>query len=109
MNVNLIFFCFPAFGNKKSYFNGSYNDLGPSNRNIDRQLERVENNRLLERSASCSPRILQPPPQPYKTLREQQVLQLQKEMKHPSGVRIQLRKKDCISSIGFVDAFDAVW
>ncbi|KAJ8983896.1 hypothetical protein NQ317_000932 [Molorchus minor] len=52
---------------------------GPSTRNIDRQLERTETTRLLERSASCSPRILQPPPQPYKTLREQQVLQLQKK------------------------------
>ncbi|KAJ8933012.1 hypothetical protein NQ314_014250 [Rhamnusium bicolor] len=49
------------------------------------------------------------PPQPYKTLREQQVLQLQKEIRHPSGVRIKLGRKDCISSIGFVDAFDAVW
>ncbi|ENN74324.1 hypothetical protein HUJ04_012606 [Dendroctonus ponderosae] len=86
---------------------------GPSNRNNDtRQLVRTEasvTNRLLERSASCSPRILQPAPQPYKTLREQQVLMLEKEIKHPTGVKVQLRKKDCISSIGFVDAFDAVW
>lgn len=86
---------------------------GPSNRNNEtRQIVRAEpslSNRLLERSASCSPRILQPAPQPYKTLREQQVLMLEKEMKHPTGVRVQLRKKDCISSIGFVDAFDAVW
>ncbi|XP_066255249.1 uncharacterized protein [Euwallacea similis] len=89
---------------------------GPSNTsNSTRQLSRTElnvnsiTNRLLERSASCSPRILQPAPQPYKTLREQQVLMLEKEMKHPTGVKLQLRKKDCISSIGFVDAFDGVW
>ncbi|XP_022914839.1 uncharacterized protein [Onthophagus taurus] len=58
-----------------------------------------------------SPSHLQPPPQPssYRTLREQQVLQLQKEMKHPSGVRLQLRRKDCISSIALVDIFNGVW
>lgn len=43
------------------------------------------------------------------TLREQQVLELRKEMMHPGGVRIQLRRKDCIGSIAFVDAFGAVW
>jgi hypothetical protein len=62
-------------------------------------------NRQLERSSST----LQQPPIPYKTFREQQVLQLQKEMKHSGGVRLQLRKKDCISSIALVDAFDSVW
>ncbi|XP_076260938.1 uncharacterized protein LOC143196885 [Rhynchophorus ferrugineus] len=85
---------------------------GPSNRNDEfRQpiREPSVSNRILERSASCSPRILQSAPRPYKTLREQQVLMLEKEMKHPTGVRVQLRKKDCISSIGFVDAFNAVW
>ncbi|XP_030762331.1 uncharacterized protein LOC115887133 [Sitophilus oryzae] len=65
-------------------------------------------NRVLERSASCSPRILQSVPRPT-TLREQQVLMLEKEMMHPTGVRLQLRKNDCISSIGFVDAFNSVW
>lgn len=43
------------------------------------------------------------------TLREQQVLQLRREMMHPGGVRIQLRRKDCIGSIAFVDAFGGVW
>lgn len=56
---------------------------------------------------SC--RRLQPPPLPYVTLREQQVLQLQKEIKHPGGIRVQIRRKDCISSIAFVDAFSSVW
>ncbi|XP_060515821.1 uncharacterized protein LOC132695535 isoform X2 [Cylas formicarius] len=83
---------------------------GPSTRNNHiMRLETDTTSRMLERSASCSPRILQPPPQPYKTLREQQVILLEKEMKHPTGVRLQLRRKDCINSIGFVDAFDAVW
>lgn len=43
------------------------------------------------------------------TLREQQVMELRKEMMHPSGVRIQLRRKDCIGSIALVDAFGAIW
>lgn len=43
------------------------------------------------------------------TLREQQVMQLRREMMHPGGVRIQLRRKDCLSSIAFVDAFGAAW
>lgn len=59
--------------------------------------------------APSSPRPLQTAPQPYVTLRERQVLQLQKEMKHPSGVRLQLRRKDCISSIALVDSFSSVW
>lgn len=67
-------------------------------------------------------RRVQAPPQPFRanadislhasgrlTLREQQVMQMRREMMHPGGVRLQLRRKDCISSIGFVEAFGAVW
>lgn len=67
-------------------------------------------------------RRFQPAPQPFRskaeislhasarmTLREQQVMQLQREMMHPTGVRLQLRRKDCINSIALVDAFGAVW
>lgn len=36
-------------------------------------------------------------------------MQLRREMMHPGGVRLQLRRKDCINSIGLVDAFGAVW
>ncbi|XP_067012249.2 mucin-5AC [Anabrus simplex] len=73
-------------------------------------------------------RRLQPAPHPYRqvksenitttnpavgtgrlTLREQQVLQLRREMMHPGGVRLQLRRKDCTNSIALVDAFGAVW
>ncbi|XP_046386462.1 uncharacterized protein LOC124156151 [Ischnura elegans] len=74
-------------------------------------------------------RPLLPPPQPYRqpgqsiaeassvtgasghrlTLREQQVLQLRKEMSHPGGVRLQLRRKDCVGSIALVDALGSVW
>lgn len=43
------------------------------------------------------------------TLREQQCQMLRREMNHPGGVRLQLRRKDCIGSIGWVDAFGAVW
>ncbi|XP_055906712.1 uncharacterized protein LOC129941956 [Eupeodes corollae] len=67
---------------------------------------------------------MQQPPQPFRlahenalnaqsskrmTLREQQVLQLRREIMHPGGVRLQLRRKDCIASIAWVDAFGAVW
>lgn len=44
-----------------------------------------------------------------RTLREQQVVQLRREMLHPGGVRLQLRRKDCTGSIALVDAFGAVW
>lgn len=43
------------------------------------------------------------------TLREQQVLQLRREMTHPGGVRLQLRRKDCIGSIALVDVLSGVW
>ncbi|KAK9889349.1 hypothetical protein WA026_004623 [Henosepilachna vigintioctopunctata] len=59
--------------------------------------------------SSDSTRILMPPPRPYRTLREQQVQQLQNEMKHPGGVRLQLRRRDCINAIAFVDAMNSAW
>lgn len=43
------------------------------------------------------------------TLREQQVLRLRREIAHPGGVRLQLRRKDCLGSIALVDAVNAVW
>ncbi|XP_055679811.1 mucin-2 [Lutzomyia longipalpis] len=43
------------------------------------------------------------------TLREQQVMHMRREMMHPGGVRLQLRRKDCLGSIAWVDAFGAVW
>ncbi|KAL9900651.1 uncharacterized protein ACN427_007768 isoform 1-T1 [Glossina fuscipes fuscipes] len=43
------------------------------------------------------------------SLREQQVMQLRREIMHPGGVRLQLRRKDCLGSIAWVDAFGAVW
>lgn len=43
------------------------------------------------------------------SLREQQVVQLRREIAHPGGVRLQLRRKDCIGSIALVDAFNSVW
>lgn len=43
------------------------------------------------------------------TLREQQVLQLRKEMSHPAGVRLKLNRRDCKDGIAFVDCFESVW
>lgn len=74
-------------------------------------------------------RQLQPAPHPYQrqislesgtsgnstgavsrmTLREQQVFQLRREMAHPGGVRLQLRRKDCVGSVALVDIFGSVW
>lgn len=54
-----------------------------------------------------APRIRQPRPQ--LTLREQQVMQLRKEMSHPAGVRFKLGRRDCKDGIAFVDCFGAVW
>lgn len=49
---------------------------------------------------ACSKRI---------SLREQQIMQLRREIMHPGGVRLQLRRKDCINSIAWVEALGAVW
>lgn len=87
----------------------------------------AERNRVVAQRADVE-RRLQPAPHPYRqalqaspggnvevvgsgllTLREQQVLQLRREMLHPGGVRLQLRRKDCTGSIALVDAFGAVW
>ncbi|XP_050521692.1 uncharacterized protein LOC126894609 [Daktulosphaira vitifoliae] len=75
------------------------------------------------RVAVNTTRMLQPVPTPYipiaetrdllspsrLTVREKQVLQLRREMSHPAGVRLQLRRKDCINTIAFVDVFQTVW
>ena len=42
-------------------------------------------------------------------LKEQQVIRLKSEINHPGGVRVVLRKKDCVGSIAFVDYLGAVW
>lgn len=87
---------------------------------------RNESHEQRKRSSSTSEatrdiRRMQQPPQPFRpaaennqsvgrlTLREQQVVQLRREMMHPGGVRLQLRKKDCIGSIAWIDAFGGVW
>ena len=44
-----------------------------------------------------------------RTVREQQVARLRREVQHPAGVRLQLRKKDCQSSLALVDLFGCVW
>lgn len=42
------------------------------------------------------------------SLREQQVVRLQKEISHTAGVRLTLRRQDCINSIAFVNCFSQV-
>ncbi|KAJ9579585.1 hypothetical protein L9F63_004770 [Diploptera punctata] len=98
----------------------------PSSSGVSQAL-RIERTRVAS-SRTEMERRLQPAPHPYRqvqqipqggtvevvgsgllTLREQQVLQLRREMLHPGGVRLQLRRKDCTGSIALVDAFGAVW
>ncbi|XP_054716936.1 uncharacterized protein LOC129226358, partial [Uloborus diversus] len=43
------------------------------------------------------------------SLREVQVQKLQSEILHKSGVRLVLRKKDCINAIALVECFNLVW
>ncbi|KAK7068819.1 hypothetical protein SK128_026478 [Halocaridina rubra] len=43
------------------------------------------------------------------SLREQQVIRLQREINHQAGVRLTLRKKDCINSVAFVNVFNHVY
>ncbi|GFY56895.1 PH domain-containing protein [Trichonephila inaurata madagascariensis] len=43
------------------------------------------------------------------SLREAQVQKLQSEILHKSGVRLILRKKDCLNAIAFVECFNCVW
>jgi hypothetical protein len=42
-------------------------------------------------------------------LKEQQVLRLKTEMNHPGGMRVVLRKKDCVNTVALVDYLGAVW
>lgn len=89
--------------------------------------QRNANNNEFTPSRSAGVFRMQPPPQgtppsnpstnptqqqsPNKrfTLREQQVMQLRREIIHPGGVRLNLRRKDCVGSIAWVDAFGGVW
>lgn len=42
------------------------------------------------------------------SLREQQVIRLQREIAHQAGVRLTLRKKDCLNTVAFVNIFNHV-
>jgi len=42
-------------------------------------------------------------------LKESQVMRLNSEISHKPGVRIVLRKRDCLNTIAFADYFGAVW
>src|SRR5437588_260261 len=43
------------------------------------------------------------------SLRETQVLKLQKEIAHESGVKLTVRKRDCHNSIAFIEWFGSIW
>lgn len=60
-------------------------------------------------SPSADQSRVRPVDGPRVSLREQQVLQMRREIGHPGGVRLQLRRKDCVGGIALVDGFNAVW
>ncbi|KAH8383763.1 hypothetical protein KR009_010400 [Drosophila setifemur] len=60
-------------------------------------------------TTTTNPNPVQQSPNKRLTLREQQVMQLRREIMHPGGVRLNLRRKDCVGSIAWVDAFGGVW
>jgi len=43
------------------------------------------------------------------SLKERQVARLRMEMQHPAGVRILLKKKDCLNTIALIDALGWTW
>ncbi|OQV25551.1 hypothetical protein BV898_00489 [Hypsibius exemplaris] len=43
------------------------------------------------------------------TLRQQQVERLKQEMCEPSGVKVRVRRADCLSALALVDALGCVW
>ncbi|KAG7159998.1 hypothetical protein Hamer_G017443 [Homarus americanus] len=69
------------------------------------------------RAASVGPTITPKQQQQYQvgqdgrlmSLREQQVIRLQREIAHQAGVRLTLRKKDCLNSVAFVNIFNHVY
>lgn len=98
------------------------------NNNVERNIRSESLDQQRQRSSSTSEVPNRPPrhrpphlhdsstpskitcsPQKRLTLREQQVNLLRREIMHPGGVRLQLRRKDCLGSVGWVDAFGAVW
>lgn len=108
-----------AQGSRTRTANNNVNATVPSNGKCYPVLLRTANVHFPFSTESRNRMPIQPAPQPFRpensshstrlTLREQQVMQLRREMIHPGGVRIQLRRKDCIGSIALVDAFGAVW
>ena len=56
----------------------------------------------------CVPQFPVSPKGHVMSLREQQVVRLQKEINHTAGVRLTLRRKDCVNSIAFVNCFSQV-
>ncbi|KAG4068252.1 hypothetical protein HA402_007772 [Bradysia odoriphaga] len=105
--------------NSESTNDESHEQRRRSSSTSDARSRPVNNNVNSTATTNETRNRMQPAPQPFRpentshstrlTLREQQVMQLRREMIHPGGVRIQLRRKDCIGSIALIDAFGGVW
>lgn len=87
-------------GHQRRRRRSSSSDAGPSQRGLGgADLIRLVPAEAPE-AAADAPRL---------TLRETQVCQLRREMAHPGGVRLPLRRKDCFGAIALVDILNAVW
>ncbi|XP_076335983.1 uncharacterized protein LOC143239071 [Tachypleus tridentatus] len=65
-----------------------------------------------ESASGSSVYVVNPPPLDDRrpmSLKESQVLRLQKEIAHKGGVRLMLRKKDCVNALALVEAFGNIW
>jgi len=45
----------------------------------------------------------------HKSLKQSQVELLRKEMDHPGGVKVTLRRTDCFQTLAFIEAYNGVW
>jgi len=89
----------PLIGGRRRRRSSS-SDAGPSSRGLGgADLIRLASVEVPE-AVTDGPRL---------TLRETQVCQLKREIAHPGGVRLPLRRKDCAGSIALVDISNAVW
>ena len=43
------------------------------------------------------------------TLRQQQVDRLKQEMFQPDGMKVRVKRKDCLDALALVDCFGCVW
>lgn len=71
--------------------------------------EDIERTALITSSTNSLTESVGQSEQTLLSLRESQILRLQREIRHKDGVRVLVRKKDCNDSIALVDWLGKVW